>query len=215
MASSKRARPDSRRPPTVSSEDPRIARHAATKQKILREAWRLARRHGIGGFSLGELAKKVGLRQPSLYTYFDSKLDLYDVMYAQANRQLWESVAERRYPEDPRHALKEMARAIVRFYAEDVTRAQLLFQRPIPGFEPSPEAYAPAVQFFEWAKGRLGAAGVTADRDVDIYSALVAGLADQQVANDPGGERWLRLVDEVIDMFLDRLGARRESEGGQ
>lgn len=212
MTSRQRARPGSRRPTTTESEDPRIARHAATKAKILREAWKLARRHGIGGFSLGELAKKVGLRQPSLYTYFDSKLGLYDAMYAQGNRQLWESVAERPYPEDPRQALKDMARAVVHFYAEDVTRAQLLFQRPIPGFEPSPEAYAPAVQFLEWAKGRLAAAGVTAERDVDIYSALVAGLADQQVANDPGGERWSRLVDEVIDMFLDRLAARRESE---
>jgi hypothetical protein len=61
----------------------------------------------------------------------------------------------------------------------------------------------------------LGAAGVITDRDVDLYSALVAGLADQQVANDPGGERWLRLVDEAIDMFLDRPGPRRLSEGRQ
>lgn len=204
--------PTAIRTTTRKREDPRVARHAATKARILREAWKLARRHGIAGFSLGQLATKVGLRQPSLYTYFDSKLDLYDAMFAEGNRQLWESVVLRPYPDDPRQAVTEMARAIVTFYSEDVTRGHLLFQRPIPGFEPSPEAYAPAVQFLEWVAARLAAAGVVDDDHVDIYSALVAGMADQQVANDPGGDRWLRLVDEVIAMFLDRVAPRHDEE---
>jgi hypothetical protein len=29
-------------------------------------------------------------------------------------------------------------------------------------------------------------------------------VAAQQNANEPGGDRWVRLLDEVIDMFLTR-----------
>jgi hypothetical protein len=36
----------------------------------------------------------------------------------------------------------------------------------------------------------------------DIWTALMTGLVDQQIANDPGGDRWSRLVDEVVTMFL-------------
>jgi AcrR family transcriptional regulator len=192
-------------PRGTTTTDPRPARHEAMKLKILREAWKLAARDGLSGFSLGDLAKKVGLRQPSLYTYFDSKLGLYDAMFEHGNQQLWDSVATRGYGDDPRTTVKEIARGIVEFYSEDVTRAQLLFQRPVPGFEPSRKAYAPAVRFFEWARTRLAEAGIVGAEEVDKYTAIVAGLADQQSANDPGGDRWLRLVDEVIEMLLDRV----------
>jgi hypothetical protein len=33
---------------------------------------------------------------------------------------------------------------------------------------------------------------------------VTGGLAAQQNANEPGGTRWVRLVDEITDMYLDR-----------
>jgi hypothetical protein len=30
-------------------------------------------------------------------------------------------------------------------------------------------------------------------------------LSAQQTANDPGGERWLRLIDQVVDMYTDQV----------
>ena len=30
----------------------------------------------------------------------------------------------------------------------------------------------------------------------------MTGLVDQQISNDPGGDRWTRLVDDVVRMFL-------------
>jgi hypothetical protein len=44
--------------------------------------------------------------------------------------------------------------------------------------------------------------GVTESRHVDLLTALVTGLVNQQVANDPGGRRWTGLLDESISMFL-------------
>ena len=57
---------------------------------IVATAWELAGDHGIGGVSLHALAREVGIRQPSLYAYFDSKHALYDAMFADGNRQLLE-----------------------------------------------------------------------------------------------------------------------------
>jgi len=34
----------------------------------------------------------------------------------------------------------------------------------------------------------------------------MTGLVDQQISNDPGGDRWSRLVDEVVTMFLAYCG---------
>ena len=44
--------------------------------------------------------------------------------------------------------------------------------------------------------------GITEPRHIDLWTALVTGLVDQQVANDPGGDRWTRLIAESTDMFL-------------
>ena len=92
--------------------------------------------------------------------------------------------------DDPRQALVEFTEALVRFSTQDVVRHQLLFQRTIPGFEPSAASYALALEFYEIARQRLAAAGVSDPSDIDVFSALVNGLAHQQVANDPGGDRW-------------------------
>jgi hypothetical protein len=35
---------------------------------------------------------------------------------------------------------------------------------------------------------------------------MVGGLIDAQLANDPGGDRWGRLLDRAIDMYVDDLG---------
>jgi AcrR family transcriptional regulator len=189
----------------AADEDPRVRRHAQTKAKILRHAWQLASSDGVAGVSLGALAKRVGLRQPSLYTYFASKNDLYDELFADGNRRLWSEVAEHDYPADPRAAVREFGRALVAFCAADMARYHLLFQRHVPSFEPSPASYALAQRFLGWARELLARAGMDRDEDVDVFSALIAGLADQQVANDPGGARWLSLTDQVIQMLFDRL----------
>jgi len=62
----------------------------------------LARRDGLAAVSLRELAEAVGLRQPSLYVYFTSKLDLYDAMFADGYRGLLENTRTRDYTGDPR-----------------------------------------------------------------------------------------------------------------
>jgi len=189
--------------------DRRERRRQAKVSVILAEAWALAHRDGLAVISLRDLADRVDLRQPSLYAYFDSKLGLYDLMFADGNRQLLELVRSLKLSDDPGQALVEFTTALVRFSSQDVVRHQLLFQRTIPGFEPSAASYALALEFYEVARRRLAAAGVSDPADVDIFSALVTGLAHQQVANDPGGDRWVRLAQRAVDMFLADVARRR------
>ena len=47
---------------------------------------------------------------------------------------------------------------------------------------------------------------MTRQADLDLCVAVVGGLIDAQLANDPGGDRWSGLLDRAIDMLADNLG---------
>ena len=185
--------------------DRRAERHAATRQEIVAAAWALARERGLGGWALRDVAEAVGMRAPSLYVYFDSKNALYDAMFGDGWRQLLE-----RYDQldatapvaAPRDLLRRGAAVHFEFCVEDPARFQLLFLRSVPGFEPTGETYAVARQVLERGATVLAAAGAGEPAQVDLWTALLTGLASQQISNDPGGDRWQRLVDPAVDMFL-------------
>src|SRR5437763_2440922 len=111
----------------TAATDRRVERHAAKRAAILTEAWTLARRDGLAAISLRDLADAVGLRQPSLYVYFESKLDLYDAMFADGCRQLLDTIGRRRYPGTPTQALTRFFGDCVQLSSDDVVRHQLLF----------------------------------------------------------------------------------------
>jgi AcrR family transcriptional regulator len=184
--------------------DRRTERHEATRAEILEAAWALARTEGLAGISLRELARAVGMQPPSLYSYFDSKNAIYDAMF----RQGYEAMSQRDAifnPAPGADVFRARVRAFLLFCTEDSARYQLLFQRTLPGFAPTEESFALALQILERAYEALAASGVTTPAHRDLYTALTSGLADQQIANDPGGDRWLRLVGDACDMFLSHV----------
>jgi AcrR family transcriptional regulator len=199
---------------SVSTNSDRISkRREATRAEILEAAWELAREHGLAGLSLRDLGARVGMRAQSLYGYFASKHDIYDAMFADGYRAYRAHMQTAVPPDGPadRGEFKAGARAFFEFCTSDPVRYQLLFQRTIPGFEPSPESYAIALAALEDLRPRLAALGITDPRAIDLQTALMTGLTDQQISNDPGGDRWERLVDEAMDMYLDHvLGPERE-----
>ena len=191
----------------MTAPDRRAVRHAATKSEIVEAAWRLARERGLAGWTLKDVAAAVGMRAPSLYVYFDSKNALYDAMFADGNAELLRridaAVADVRARARPAaEILRIGARLHLEFCVEDPARYELLFLRTIPGFEPSPSSYALAREVLDQLAVVLAAAGAGAPEQIDLWTALVGGLAAQQVSNDPGGDRWRRLVDRAVDMFV-------------
>jgi AcrR family transcriptional regulator len=197
------------------TRDRRAERRETTRAEILDAAWELARERGLAGLSLRDVATKIGMRPPSLYWYFDSKHAIYDAMFVEGNRALLERLNVQDYPDDPRGLLRAMARVFVEFSAEDPARSQLLFQRTIPDFEPSIESYSVAIEVVEQTRARFAEAGLTSASAFDLWTAVVSGLASQQVANDPGGNRWLRLIDEAVDMYADHVLPKRQGRTGR
>jgi AcrR family transcriptional regulator len=192
------------------TRDRKSERHKATRTEILDAAWVLAREGGLSALTLRGVGSRIGMSGPSLYSYFDSKNAIYDAMFAQVWTECLEAFdALGAMPRSPRVAVKRLARAFFDFAAADLARHQLMNQRTIPGFIPSPEAYAPAVEVLERARGWLAACGVQRADHFDLYTALVGGLVDAQQANDPGGDRWSKLLDQAMDMFADHAGLPR------
>jgi AcrR family transcriptional regulator len=191
--------------------DRRAERREATRGEILEAAKELMREHGVAGLSLRDLGQKVGMRAQSLYSYFDSKDAIYDALYAEGFREFRERSDRVKPTGDARADFRSGARRFVDFCLEDPARYQLLFQRTIPGFEPSPEAYAPSVEGLELTRQALIAAGGTDPRDLDLFTAITSGLVDQQISNDPGGDRWYHLLDDALDMFFAHIDARKEA----
>jgi AcrR family transcriptional regulator len=200
----------------VNSNRDRIAeRREATRREILAVAWQLARERGLAQLTLRDIAHRVGMRAPSLYSHFESKNAIYDAMFAAAWTEcLAVMTAAAGSPADsPRAAIRQLARAFFDFSASDLSRYQLMNQRTIFGFEPSAESYAPAVATLEVLRAALTAQNVTRQADIDLYVAVVSGLIDAQLANDPGGDRWSRLLERAVDMLADDLGIPARAQG--
>jgi AcrR family transcriptional regulator len=190
---------------THGAPDWRTARRQSAKAAILDSAWAAVREEGLAALSLRDLARRSGITTPTVYAYFDSKSDIYDAMFGQAAEAFLRHIAAPYDTTDPRAVLVASLRRFIRFCTADLPRYQLLFQRTIPGFEPSPESYAPAVRALELSAEVLAANGVADPRHLDVWTALTTGLVSQQIANDPGGERWVALVDDVVAMFLSHF----------
>lgn len=186
-------------------------RRATARRKILDAAWTVAREQGVAALTLREVADRVGIRAPSLYSHFDSKHAIYDAMFGESWQELLDVNRAAELPKSPRAALRVMARTYFDFATADLARHQLMDVRTIPGFMPSAQSYAPAITALDEGIQQMAARGIRVDAaDIDLYTAVIAGLVNQQWANDPGGSRWGRLLERAIDMYADNLGLPRE-----
>lgn len=182
------------------------------RAEIVAAAWALAEEHGVAGLSLREVARSVGMRAPSLYTYVESKDALYDLMFAEGfaalgtEAQEWES-AVAGLPREA--ALTEVIERWIRFCQSSVARYQLLFTRAVPGWVPSPQAYEHSLVQYRAMSGALAPLGIEDAADLDLFTAVTSGLAAQQLANDPDGDRWIRLAPTAARMLLDNLDGRK------
>jgi AcrR family transcriptional regulator len=202
---------------TTSSVDvSRVARRrAAVVEEALDHAIALMTEEGVGALSVSEVARRMGIRGPSLYKYFPSRHAVYDALFARGLAAQQAAVfaaidkAERGVP-----SIRAGAREVVRWAVENPALAQLMHWRPVPGFEPSPETFASSLrdmarvraEFSEAvARGQL-VPGADGDDAVRLYTVVMSGVISQQLANQPGASfddgAFSRLTDRAIDMFL-------------
>ena len=185
--------------------DRRSVRRQETQRDIVRASWEAVREHGLAALSMRDLGERVGMRAQSIYSYFASKHEIYDAMFLEGYQAFTDwmdaAVDDDAIAADPLDAAKVAARAFVEFCTSDPVRYQLLFQRTIPDFTPSAESYAVAVRVYQQLGRRLAAVGVHDQATLDLWTAVLTGITDQQISNDPGGVRWTGLVDRAVDML--------------
>ena len=190
------------------TRDRRAERREATRLEILAAAWEVVHEGGLANLTLREIAVRVGMQPPSLYTHFASKNAVYDAMFEQGWQAALELIEHRAasLPTEPRARLVTIALTYFDFAVEDLARHQIMNVRTLPDFAPSDQAYRPARDSYETMRRLLSEIGVRREADLDIYTALIAGFVSQQLANDPGGSRWRRLLPRAVEMYATDLG---------
>lgn len=203
--------------------DRRQRRRLETIEEIVDVAVEVMTEAGVGGLSLGEVARRMGMRTPSLYVYFDSKNAVYDAVFARGWQGVHEAMLAAYADLDEAKNLPayflSTGRTFLAWMMEHPVHFQLMSWRPVPGYEPSPAAYLPAIEMFalseEWF-ARLYTRGLfRADVDpsyaLRIWTVLTSGLMTQQLANAPHESfdegRFTSTLPDLVSMFLTQYGA--------
>jgi AcrR family transcriptional regulator len=173
-------------------------RRARRRQETIREILEIAREvmteEGVNGLSLAEVARRLGVKPPSLYKYFPSLLAIYDALFLEGQRENLDVMRAGMQGAEPGlPALIAGLEASGQWGLDNRAVAELLFWRPVPNFHPSPQAFAVSMEMVELQRGALadavanGELGPAANEEGAIYlvSTLIAGVLGQAIANEP------------------------------
>ncbi len=201
----------------------RLMRHQQTIEEALDAAIAIMTEAGVGGLSMSEIARRLGMRQPSLYKYFPSLHAVYDALFARGLERSGAAV-QAAVEEGPRGVvtIRAAARALVRWAVENPALAQLLYWRPVPGFAPTAATFAASVRQMDQLRAAFAAAVRAGALHPDAASAeaprlftiVLSGLISQQMANEPAADYDTGMFTSLTDAALDMFFARYAPPGG-
>src|SRR6266513_3084178 len=173
--------------------DRRARRRQQTIEEILDIAIDVMTEHGVNGLTLAEVARRLGVRTPSIYKYFPSIGAVYDALFKRAASENLEVLRRAMARGEPGlDALTVGLEASGRWVLQNQALAQLLFWRPVPGFEPSAEAFAPSEEIASFQQQAIadavaaGQLGPEALKDAGlVVSILIKGVLTHAMANEP------------------------------
>ena len=180
---------------TARRPDRRARRRQETIAEILDIATEVMTEEGVNGLSLAEVARRLGVQPPSLYKYFPSLMAVYDALFGRGQAEHLAVMRQAMAGAQPGlAALTAGLEASGAWLLANRAIAQLMFWRPVPAFEPSPEALAPSAEMVTLQRAALadavaaGQLGPGADSDEAVYlvSTLITGVLSQAIANEPG-----------------------------
>jgi AcrR family transcriptional regulator len=189
------------------------------RRTILAAAGELFLEHGYEGFSLRQVAERIGYSATTIYRYFANKDDLLFAIvhegFQQFGRELLDAA---RSTDDPSRRLEALGRAYVRFGMQNpiyyqlmfMQRADLLFRRRAGQTQPPVESFKVLQQAVQQALD----AGVLRRGDAETYSyvlwALVHGITSLAVAQMPSftAPALERTIDIALSMSLEGLRRR-------
>ena len=146
----------------------------AVRRLVLDAASRLLEAEGPEALTMRRIATEVGCSTSVLYTMFGGKAGVAEGLWREGFERL-RGAMERVADDDPLGRLAALGRAYRENALANRPYYAIMFQRPIPGFRPSPEAYAESLrplQLLVDAAADCVAAGVFRDAD----PARIAGV---------------------------------------
>ena len=186
----------------------------AMRAAILEAAGAVMREQGVAALSLREVARRVRMQAPSLYAYFPSKFALYDALFCQAvQRHAAYQEAGSAGLDDFWDQLTARFESYLRFAQENPELYQLAFERPVPGFVPSPESMEQALRapaaFEQFLAEAVENGDVAPDMPItqarDLLFGMIHGLTAQHLANEPelriGSGRFGSQIPAAIALF--------------
>lgn len=181
-------------------------------QTILDTARSIMRQEGVAALSMQELARRLDIRAPSLYNYFSSKKDIYNVLF-RLGFTLFDEYLEKtvRGAESWQLELRYIFEAYMNFAMENPDLYQLCFERPVPGFEPSEESLKVSFGMLQKNYERSARLHTFIDTDLspeqtaDLFIAMMHGLTALHLANEPqlpvGAGRFGSLIPVVLSVL--------------
>lgn len=204
----------------------RLLRRQRTIEEALDTAVVIMEEAGVGGLSMSEIARRLGMRQPSLYKYFPSLHAVYDALFARGVERTGAAI-QAAVGEGPHGVvtIRAAARALVRWAVENPALAQLLYWRPVPGFAPAAATFAASERQLDALRAAFAAAvragelrpEAASDDALRLFTIVLGGIVSQQMANEPGADygtgTFTRLTDAALDMFFARYAPPGGTEG--
>src|SRR5262249_2153946 len=150
----------------------------------LEAARAVMREEGVAALNLNEVARRVGVRTPSLYEYFPGKMALYDALFRLGIRRFAARMERARAGMRPGWGtVRARFEGYLGFAQENPELFYLLFERPVPGFVPSEESMAESRQVLEAAgqilreelDSGLFDSGLPLEQTRDLLIALMHG----------------------------------------
>ena len=126
---------------------PRVERPPATKlnERLVDATLQLLREEVPTDLTVRRIATAAGTTTMALYTGFGSRDGLLDVVYARGFEQLRQRMAPAALLADPAEAVLQLLGAYRAFALANPGLYGLLFERVLPGFDPSPEVRGTAL----------------------------------------------------------------------
>jgi len=165
---------------------------------LLNSATEILETEGPDGLSVRRIAAAAGVAPMGVYNHFESKFGIIEALWVQGFERLRDAMDSIGDILDPYEALRECGRRYRALALANPMVYQIMFLRPVPGFEPSEQVIDVAAQAF----GAL----VTA-----VERAMAAGVIAEGAAADTAHIIWSN-VHGWVSLELMGMGTLEEQD---
>ncbi len=192
--------------------NPKTARWERRRLEILAVAEAVFGENGLAGARLEEVARRLGMRRPSLLYYFADKDALYDAVFADILDALRSRIEAARSADDPMARMEAIASAWVDFLSRRPWAARILLRQIADELPPrSSSVQTRSEQILASVREEIEEGvelGLFKPIDAGVFATAIAGTSMFWVTAQPVVERSLGfdpLAPESLERFREVL----------